>query len=352
MAENWASTRLDAPERTARGWLLPTAAALRPLLERPELALVPESCAAELALHAALQADPLRAVAAAELADLQDADARDNYALFLRFRGTLLQAGTLEACYLQLLRAGNVDFPPLFFDWLAQQIARSLLQDVDDVWQVRAAELLFRPQRISLQDGQVLAGDRDTLDLLNETGGFGAVGRLLVQGNAPMANIDMQVLGEHNAAAYWQGSRFNFLLDLTHEVQQNLGHGLVFHLARKRSGLSALARVLERWVAHFLGVEVRIAPLQKIDDTAWRWHLGLDAESTAILNDLYQDQPVEPARLQRLLSLFRLEFAAPQEMRADIAGKPVYLGLAMAADGVLRLKPQNLLLNLPLATAV
>jgi len=36
-------------------------------------------------------------------------------------------------------------------------------------------------------------------------------------------------------------------------------------------------------------------------------------------------------------------------VRADVAGRPVYLGLAMNADGVLRLKPQNLLLNLPLA---
>ena len=55
-----------------------------------------------------------------------------------------------------------------------------------------------------------------------------------------------------------------------------------------------------------------------------------------------------PARMQRLLSLFRLDFADPQEMRADVAGKPVYLGLMMNADGVVRLKPQNLLVNLPL----
>ena len=36
-------------------------------------------------------------------------------------------------------------------------------------------------------------------------------------------------------------------------------------------------------------------------------------------------------------------------MRADVRGKPVYLGLAMDAQGLLKLKPQNLLLNLPLA---
>jgi hypothetical protein len=59
------------------------------------------------------------------------------------------------------------------------------------------------------------------------------------------------------------------------------------------------------------------------------------------------DEPDE--RLQRVLSLFRLEFDQPQEMRADVAGKPVYLGLMMSEDRALRLKPQNLLLNLPLA---
>jgi hypothetical protein len=35
-------------------------------------------------------------------------------------------------------------------------------------------------------------------------------------------------------------------------------------------------------------------------------------------------------------------------VREDVRGKPVYLGLAMAADGSLKLKPQNLLINLPL----
>jgi hypothetical protein len=113
--------------------------------------------------------------------------------------------------------------------------------------------------------------------------------------------------------------------------------------------LSALARVLEKWVQHMLGVAVRVRPLQKIDDAAWRWHVGLDVHASALLNDLYEDKPVEPDRLQRLLSLFRLEFDQPQEMRADVAGKPVYLGLMMSEDRALRLKPQNLLLNLPLA---
>ncbi|MGH8848248.1 MAG: DUF6352 family protein, partial [Polaromonas sp.] len=128
----------------------------------------------------------------------------------------------------------------------------------------------------------------------------------------------------------------------------DLSHGLVFTMTRARSGLKALARVLEKWVQHFQGVAVSIKPLQKIDDDAWRWHVGLDVEATALLNDLYEGRDVELARMQRLVSLFRLDFANTQEMRADVAGKPVYLGLMMNAEGVVRLKPQNLLVNLPL----
>jgi hypothetical protein len=70
------------------------------------------------------------------------------------------------------------------------------------------------------------------------------------------------------------------------------------------------------------------------------------------LNDLYQGQDVGEARLARLLSLFRLEFRDPGEMLERVRGRPVYLGLAMTEDRRVRLKPHNLLLNLPLARAV
>jgi hypothetical protein len=56
-------------------------------------------------------------------------------------------------------------------------------------------------------------------------------------------------------------------------------------MARSDSGMTALARVLERWIAHFLDVATTIRPLQRIDDPAWRWHVGLDAEATALLNE-------------------------------------------------------------------
>ena len=338
--------------RDERGWLRPGDDWLRLFLARPELAPVDDSCASERALHKALLEAPTRPVTAERLARLQDADARENYAVFLRFRDALLAAGTLQSFYIGLFRRGAIETPPLFIDLLVQAMLRGLLDGTDDAFEARAAELLFRPQRITVQDGRVLAADRDAIDLLHETAGLGEIGRLLRQAQLQPRALDVEVLTADNAARYWAGAaagRHHVLLDLTQELRQDVGHGLQFRLQNARSGLPALARVLERWVAHLLGVQVTVEPVQRIDDAQWRWHVGLDAEATALLNDLYEGRAVDDERRRRLVSLFRLEFADAAEMHADVAGRPVYLGLASNAEGVLRLKPQNLLLNLPLA---
>jgi Family of unknown function (DUF6352) len=317
---------------------------------------VAESCAAELRLHAALHDDPASPVEPRVLAALADADTRENYRHFLAFRDALLAAGSLEGCYLALMRSGRIELPPAFITDLVETIVARIMAGVEDAFEARAAEMLWRPQRISLQSGQLLAADRDTVDLLGDTGGFGDLGRLLRRGDVPLRTLELTVLNEDNTGAWWlaetQRERRRFVLDLTHEVSAEFGHGVAFKLTRSRSGTKALARVLERWVAHLLGVQVRIEPLQKIADEHWRWHIGLDVDASALLDDLYRGQSVEAERQNRLISLFGLNFANRAEMRADVAGKTVYLGLAHGADGVLKLKPQNLLLNLPLAGAM
>lgn len=350
----WPWTQWSTLERDAQGWHRSTAAWWQAFFARPELALVAESCRAERRLHAALQAEPLRAAGATELAALKDADARENWQHALAFRDGVLAAGTLEGWLLRLFRAGTITLPPLFIDLVLQALARGLLDDSDDAFEWRAAELLFRPQRITRHEERVLLGDRDTLDLNRETQGFGSLGRLLAEAQAPLKRLELEVLSPDNTARYFERAARDtpgtpFLLDLTHEIQRDLGHGIRFGLVNRHSGLQALARVLERWVRHLLGVTVKIEPLQRVDDAQWRWHVGLDVEASALLNDLYEGRDVEPERQQRLLSLFRLRFADPAEMRADLAGAPVYLGLMADAQQGLKLKPQNLLLNLPLA---
>ena len=71
-----------------------------------------------------------------------------------------------------------------------------------------------------------------------------------------------------------------------------------------------------------------------------------------MLNEIYNGGEIGEERMKRIIGLYRIDFADPSVLRGEIAGSPVFLGLAMTADGTLRMKPQNLLLNLPLARRV
>jgi hypothetical protein len=330
-------------------WLRPDDEFLRGFLTLPELALVAESCAAERQLHERLVAEPACAVAPADLAALADDETRENYSTFLGFRAALERAGTIEAHYLALVRAGRVALPRVFLDRMVAAIVARLLESDSDVVEERAGQLLYRAQRVAIVEGRVLCADRERADRMSDAQRGIDVVRDLVRLER---GASMPVLSDANASEFAAAADpFGFALDLTHEIANDLGHGLTLTMARAGSGLAALARVLERWVFHFLAVRTTIRPVPRIDDAAWRWHVGLDAEATALLNALYRGDPPDAAQLQRLIGLFRLHFVNPLEMRADVVGKPVYLGLAMAGDRSLRLKPQNLLVSLPLAAA-
>ena len=307
---------------------------LASFLARPELALVAESCAAERALHRRLHDDPRRAVAPAEIDALSDPDARENYRVWLRFRDRMLAAPDLESAYVALFQGTGVDVPPLFVQQLTQILLRHILGESTSPLQARAAEMLFRTQTVSvLPDGAVMAADAETVERYAEPG-FGRLGELLAQSRTPMRTIELDVLSEQSAAAYWE---------------RDESHDLAVSLNRGGGALEALCRVLERWVEHFLAVRVAIRPRGEIEDSRWVWHVGLDAEASALLNDLYNGAEVAEERRERLLCLFELAFAAAGDMLPSIAGRPVYLAMAMDRDRRLRLKPQNLLLNLPLA---
>jgi hypothetical protein len=308
---------------------------LKSYLLRPELAPLPESCAAELALHGQLLDRPRSEVRQAQIAAISDADARDNYRIWLRFRDRLLAAPTLEAAYTGLFGGDGVDAPPQFVHQLTQILLRHILGESADPFEARAAEMLFRPQRVSvLPDGAVMAADVQTVELYATSGGFGSLGELLAQSRTPTRTIDLDVLSDDNAEAYWgRDERYDFAVSLN----------------RGGRALDALCRVLERWIAHFLLVAVSIRPRREIDDARWVWHVGLDAEASALLNDLYNRVGVGDERMERLLCLFELNFADAADMRPALAGRPVYLAMAVDHENGLKLKPQNLLLNLPLA---
>lgn len=333
--EFWVDSGYRLLEQDAAGHLVVTDDYLRHLLERPEVAPIASSCAAEYALHAQLQAAPRTEVSAETLAALADRDAADNYAVWLRFRARLLAQPTLQASYLALFQGSGVDVAPVLVAQLTQVLLRHVLGPKATALEARAAEMLFRTQKISvLEGGSVMAADDETVERHALSGGFGSVGELLKKGGAPLRSVDLDVLGADNADIYWPRSEF-------FDLVISLNHG--------QPALDALCRVLERWIAHFLQLEVKIQTDREIVDEHWVWHVGLDAQASSILNDLYTGADVGEDRLRRLMCLFRLEFVNPSDMLAEVAGRPVYLAMAMDEKNQLKLKPQNLLLNLPLA---
>ena len=277
--------------------------------------------------------DPLRAVGKDELERLQDPDARHNYEVVLRFRDRLLQSGTIEGCYLNLFRKGGVDIPPLFIEQMVHVALRNILDGCDDPLRLRAAEVFFREQKATIQDGHVLLADLETVEMHASGSNYGSLGRLIVEAQGAVAKANLDVLDRQNAALYWE---------------RESRHDTVISLTYGRPALDAFCRVVEKWVFHFLNVEVRVEPVKKIEEPRWAWHIGLDAEATAILNALWAGEQVDAGRMRRILALFRMEFAEPGEMRRDIAGRSVYLALAADGDDVVKMKPQNLILNLPL----
>ncbi len=329
----WRNSGFHLLERNGAGRLRVTDDFLRAYLLRPELRPVEESGPGEIALYERLLDEPRRPVAPSELDAVEDADARANLTIWLDFRARLVGADSLEACYRGLFDA-DVRTPPLFIDQLVQIILRNVLDGVDDPLEARAAELLYREQKVSIDDGRILLADLETVEMHASGGTYGSLGRLIVEAQTPVKAVNLDVLDADNGALYW-------LRDQRHDLVIGLNYG--------RAGNGAFGRVIERWVQHFFGVGLTVTPLRQIQDAQWAWHIGLDAQASAVLNDLWRGEEVEAGRLARLLALFRMDFADPAVLRPDVAGKPVYLALAMDEENVVRMKPQNLLLNLPLA---
>ena len=333
MPDFWQSCGYNLLRKGTDGRLVVTDDYLRLYYARPELAPVPESCAAEQALHATLLENPRREVTDREIGALADSDARDNYQVMLRFRGALLAAPNLEAFYSGLFQR-DVAVPPDFIHHTAQVILRGILDGTGDGLEARAAEAFFRRQRVSTNDGSIMLADDETVEMHATGAGFGSLGKLLQEGKTQLRTVELDVLDDKSAGRY-------FDRDERHDTVLNLNHG--------RPGCLALCRVLERWIAHFHGVRTTVKPVREIPDEEWVWHVGLDVEATAMLNELYEGAEVEAERMKRIVGLFRVDFRDPVALRPEVAGSPVFLGLAMAPDATLRMKPQNLLMNLPLA---
>jgi hypothetical protein len=328
MKDFWLSCGHHLLDRDQGGGLLVTDEFLKAYLARPELAPPPDACVVERTLHAALLADPRRSVEAADIAAIGDADARENWGVLLAFRDLLLGHKTIEAAYLHLVRQGVVNTPPLFINQLVHVILRNVLDGCGDAFMLRAAELFFRPQRLTTYDGLLIAADEEVVAGANAETVSPLVSMLGLPNDA-----EIDILNDDNTARYWERSdQFDMALDLT----------------AGRRGLAALGDVIALWVRHLLAVDVAVEPVVEANDVALTWYVGLDAEATRVGDALWNGEELDEAARSRIVGLHRLRFRDAGDVLDSAQGEPIYLIMAMTLDGRLRMKPQNLMTGLPI----
>ena len=328
MSDFWLSSGHHLLDRDEGGGLVVTDDFLKVYLARPELVPPPEACAAERGLYGALLADPRMPVSVSDIAAIEDADARENWQLLIAFRDHLLRYKTIESAYANLVRNGVGRIPPLFINQLVHLILRNALDGVTDPRVLRAAELFFRTQRVTLHDGSLIAADDETIGGINAR----PVSPLVSMLGIP-AEAHVDVINDDNAETYWERSdRFDMAIDLT----------------AGREGLDALATAMRLWIAHVLGIEVEIEAIKELNEVDLSWYVGLDADATAIGDMLWNNDEIDEATATRVVGLFRLDFTDSSFVVDEVKGEPVYLILAMTPDKTIRMKPQNLVVGLPI----
>jgi hypothetical protein len=328
VSDFWIACGYHLLDRNASDGLVVTDEFLKAYFARPELMPPDDACAIERRLHEELLADPRRAVTAEEVAAIADADAKENWQFVLAFRKLLLHEPTLEAAYLALVRSGSVNFPPLFVNQLVHVILRNALDDCEDPFVLRAAELFFRPQRIVPHEHSLLLADEEVVGGPSPTPGLSLMSML----ESP-TSVEIEVLSERNADSYWRRSdQFDLALDFTGGTR----------------GPVALAGAMRRWTSHLLGVDIAIEPLTALRDAKLTWYVGLDAEATRIGNRLWHEGTLDERTMARVVALFRVTFADADLVFDAVGREPVYLILAMTPDQLVRMKPQNLLTGLPI----
>jgi hypothetical protein len=327
MNDFWISCGHHLLDRAEGGGLKVTDEFLKVYLARPELIPPSEACAVERTLHSALLADPRMPVSASDIAAIADADARENWDLLIGFRDHLLRHKTLEASYADLVRNGTGNFPPLFVNQLVHVIMRNALDGIADARVLRAAEMFFRTQRVTLHDGSLIAADEETIGGVNTAPVTPLVSMLGIPAEAAI-----DIINDGNAESYWQRSdQFDMALDLT----------------AGRDGLEALAQAMQFWIAHVIGIDVTIKALKELREVNLAWYVGLDADSSKIGDMLWHGEELDDATMARVVGLFRLTFSDPSLMLDTVRGEPVYMILAMSPEKTIRMKPQNLVAGLP-----
>jgi Family of unknown function (DUF6352) len=327
--EFWVSSGHLLLQRDNSGHLAITDEFLKAFYARPEVLPPPEACDAERALHARLMIAPSDPVTADEISTIIDPDARENWQMLIAFRDLLLRAETLEAAYLRLVRDGMGRTPPMFVNQLVHAILRNILDEEENAFVLRAAEMFFRAQRLTVNDGVLLLADEETVDGAKVD--HHASPLVAMFGEQAAKDLDV-LIGESAEGYKARSDAFDMVLDF----------GL------DKDARSALATVIERWLAHLMGLTAAVRVVADIHDKDWSWFIGLDQEATRIGNQLWKGRDVPDADKARVVALFEMTLAGDERILPAVNGKPLYLILAMGPDRIIRVKPQNLIAGLPL----
>jgi hypothetical protein len=330
--EFWVSSGHLLLQRTGEGRLGVTDEFLKAFYARPEVLPPPEACDAERALHARLMIAPADAVTPAEIAVMQDPDARENWEMLIAFRDLLVESRSLEAAYLTLVRRGMGRTPPMFVNQLVHAILRNAMDEEDDAYVLRAAETFFRPQRLTVNDGVLLLADEETVDGAK----VDAHASPLVAMFGEQAAKDLDVLMGDNAEGYRARSdAFDMVMDF----------------GMDKPARAALGRAIEIWIRHLTGLDATVAAVPEVRDRDWSWFIGLDQEGTRAGNQLWKGKDLPDADRARIVALYTMTLADDARILPKVAGKPIYLILGMGLDRIIRMKPQNLIAGLPLVEA-
>jgi Family of unknown function (DUF6352) len=330
--EFWVSSGHVLLQRNEAGYLSVTDEFLKAFYARPEVMPPLEACEAERSLHARLMIAPSDPVLPTEIKTIVDPDAQENWQILIAFRDLLLRSGTLEAAYLALAKNGMGRTPPMFVNQLVHAILRNALDDEDDAFVLRAAEMFFRPQRLTVNEGALLLADEETVDGAKvDHHASPLVGMF---GEQAVKSLDI-LIGDNSEGYKARSDAFDMVLDFGFDKEAR----------------SALGHVIERWLSHLMGLETRVRAMPEIHDKNWVWFVGLDQEATGLGNRLWQGKDLVEADRARVVALYEMTFADTTRVLPKVGSQPIYLLLAMGADRIIRIKPQNLIAGLPLVEA-
>lgn len=329
----WVSSGHHLLDRSEGGGLVVTDEFLKAYLARPEVVPPEEACEAERMLWRRLKIAPRDPVTRAEIAGLRDPDARENWQVLIDFRDRLIAAPTIEAAYRRMVENnGAGGLPPMFLNQMVHAILRNALDEETDPFVLRAAEMFFRPQRLTLHEGTLLLADEELVD--GDTVNDHQSPLVAMFGEARAKELD--VMTEDNAEAWVHRSD---AFDMVQDFRQG---------GPARRGL---ARAIERWVRHMSNLKISVEPVERIEDKAWTWFVGLDAEATRLGNALWNGDWIPEEDADRVVALFRLDVEDQSRVIEKVRGRPIWLILACSSARIVRMKPQNLLTGLPLRAA-